>query len=190
MSNLVSFFTIKYIHPRRIITNYSHICCVECAGFFVGIVKTSSCQFVGASTYHLPCISKVLLYCVGIHCSRIDSLTIFCAEYIYGCDMAEQQGLDTKPSLICKKKESSCSLLPHHFIVQSLPIQKPIQSLKQAGLLLDCIIQAVRSISSVAYVNHPIPMRAKIANVTLHTFLTKVEHDLIVVHHTLIHLSR
>jgi hypothetical protein len=35
MTNLVKFFTIKYIHPRRIITNYSHICCGECAGFFL-----------------------------------------------------------------------------------------------------------------------------------------------------------
>ncbi len=126
MTNLVSFFTIKHIHPRRIITNYSHICCVEWAGFFVGIVKTSCCQFVGASANHLPCISKVLLYCVGIHCLRIDSLSIFCAEYIYGCDMAKQQGLDTKPSLVCKKNELSCSLLPHHLIMQSLPIRKLI----------------------------------------------------------------
>jgi hypothetical protein len=89
MSNLVLFFTIKYIHPPR---------------FFFCIVKTGSCQFVGASANHLPCISKEPLYCIGIHHSRIDSLTIFYAEYIYGCDMAKQQGLDTKPSLVCKKK--------------------------------------------------------------------------------------
>jgi hypothetical protein len=46
MTNLVLFFTIEYIHPQKIITNYSHICCVECAGFFVAVVKTSCCQFV------------------------------------------------------------------------------------------------------------------------------------------------
>jgi hypothetical protein len=41
MNELVSFFTLENIHPRRIITNDSHICCVESAGFFVGIVETA-----------------------------------------------------------------------------------------------------------------------------------------------------
>jgi hypothetical protein len=42
MINLVSFLTIKYIHPRRIITNYSHICCVECAGFLSALSKPAA----------------------------------------------------------------------------------------------------------------------------------------------------
>ena len=41
INELVLFFTLENIHPRRIITNDSHICCVESAGFFVGIVETA-----------------------------------------------------------------------------------------------------------------------------------------------------
>ena len=161
MSNLVSFFTIKYIHPRRIITNYSHICCVECAGFFVGVVKTSCCQFVGASANHLPCISKVPLYCVGIHCSQIDSLTIFCAELIYGCDMAKQQGLgdwsvhesDCSPDLIAwggaiRQTGSMFSIFVRQDCLSKLTMETPNLLTKQLNLhccldgivgnLLDC----------------------------------------------------
>ena len=91
INELVLFFTLENIHPQRIITNFSHICCVESAGFFVGIVETHCCQFVCTPANHLPCISKVPLYCVRIHCLLVYFPANFNAEYLDSRDVAKQQ---------------------------------------------------------------------------------------------------
>jgi hypothetical protein len=69
INELVSFFTLENIHPRRIITNYSHICCVECAVFLSALSKPAAVSlFVLPPTICLvfsKCHSTVSIFAHG-----------------------------------------------------------------------------------------------------------------------------
>jgi hypothetical protein len=126
---------------------------------------------------------------VSIDCPWVYFLVISNIEYLDSCDMVKQQGLDTTPSLACKKNKNPVSLISHPLIVQSPLIQKPIQSLQKLCLPLNCILRTIGSIFSITDTHHTIPVCAKITNVSIHTFLTKVEYNLIIIHHISDHSS-
>ena len=131
--NYYPFLLWENIHPWRIISNYSHIYCVESAGFFAGIVKTRCCQFVCTPANHVPCISKVPLYCVCIHCSWVYFLEIFNAEYLNCRDVAKQQWFNTKPSLIRKKIILWGAIFAHHLLTR---ISNLLKVMRTSGSLI------------------------------------------------------
>ena len=180
INKLVLLFTFEYIYSWRIVTNDSHVCRIEGAGFFVGIVEACCCQIVRTPANHLPCISEVSFYCVCIHWSWVYFLAILDAEYLNSCDLAKQQWFYTKPSLICKKIKLWGTLFSQHPIMQNPTIQKPIQHFQKLQLSIECILWTMWSTSPIADINQAIPVCAKITNMTVHSFLMKVEYNIII----------
>ncbi len=73
---LESLISTKHVHSCCTVANQREFGCIKCARFLASMLKPCCCQFVCASAHHLPSISKKSFYCIGVHCSGVDTLSL------------------------------------------------------------------------------------------------------------------